>query len=127
MSAATWLVALTAAALAYANGANDVSKAIAPLVGSRVSDARRALLWGAWWTGVGAAPGAVGWVALATRRGLPVSTTHVAAGGIAGKGVRRGSVNLAAARSIALAWLVTLPLAACLGAGLYLAVTALGA
>jgi PiT family inorganic phosphate transporter len=33
-------------ALAYANGANDVSKAIATLVGSGVTDYRRAIAWG---------------------------------------------------------------------------------
>ena len=42
------------AALAYANGSNDVSKAIATLVGSGVTSYRRALTWGALTTGVGA-------------------------------------------------------------------------
>ncbi len=40
--------------LAYANGANDVSKGIATLVGAGVTDYRRALLWGTLWTGIGA-------------------------------------------------------------------------
>ena len=40
--------------LAYANGANDVSKAIATLVGSGVSNYRAAILWGTLWTIVGA-------------------------------------------------------------------------
>ncbi len=40
--------------LAYANGANDVSKGIATLVDAGVTDYRRALLWGTLWTGVGA-------------------------------------------------------------------------
>ncbi len=39
--------------LAYANGGNDVSKGIATLVGSGVSDYRRAVLWGALWTVAG--------------------------------------------------------------------------
>ena len=42
-------------ALAYANGTNDVSKAIATLVGSGVTDYRTAILWGTIWTTVGAA------------------------------------------------------------------------
>jgi len=42
-------------ALASANGANDVSKAIATLVGSGVTDYRSAIAWGAVWTVVGAA------------------------------------------------------------------------
>lgn len=42
-------------ALAFANGANDVSKAIATLVGSGVTDYRSAIAWGTVWTVVGTA------------------------------------------------------------------------
>lgn len=42
-------------ALAFANGANDVSKAIATLVGSGVTNYRSAIAWGTVWTVVGAA------------------------------------------------------------------------
>ena len=42
-------------ALAFANGANDVSKAVATLVGSGVTDYRSAIAWGTAWTVVGAA------------------------------------------------------------------------
>jgi PiT family inorganic phosphate transporter len=45
-------------ALAYANGSNDVSKGIATLVGSGVTNYRRAILWGTFWTGVGGLAGA---------------------------------------------------------------------
>jgi len=41
-------------ALAFANGANDVSKAIATLVGSGVTDYRSAIAWGTVWTVAGA-------------------------------------------------------------------------
>ena len=41
-------------ALAYANGTNDVSKAIATLVGSGVTDYRSAIVWGTVWTVIGA-------------------------------------------------------------------------
>ncbi|HLB01506.1 MAG TPA: hypothetical protein VJM77_00045, partial [Nitrospiria bacterium] len=44
-----FLVAL----LAFANGSNDVSKGIATLVGSGVTDYRKAILWGTFWTVVG--------------------------------------------------------------------------
>jgi len=47
------------AGLAWANGANDVSKGIATLVGSGVTDYRRAVAWGALWTGVGGLLGAL--------------------------------------------------------------------
>ncbi|MBX3235900.1 MAG: inorganic phosphate transporter [Nitrospiraceae bacterium] len=104
-------------ALAFANGTNDVSKAIATLVGSGVTDYRRAILWGTAWTVAGASTsafvagamvktfssgllragtalppavalailcGTVAWVLVATRTGLPVSTTHALTGAIVG-------------------------------------------
>ena len=40
--------------LAFANGTNDVSKAIATLVGSEVTNYRSAIVWGTVWTVVGA-------------------------------------------------------------------------
>ncbi len=106
--------------LAYVNGANDVSKGIATLVGSGVAGYRRAVLWGAAWTAAGgflgahfagailatfgnglmapgASPslsaalaalfGAAAWVVLATRAGLPVSTTHAIVGSLTGVAV----------------------------------------
>lgn len=123
------------AAVAFANGANDVSKGIATLVGSGLASERRALAWGAFWTGIGAllgglfasamvstfgkgvlgpdvhpslamAAGAIGgtaaWVLLATRFGLPVSTTHALLGSLLGVGlvgvgaesVRWGAIGL---------------------------------
>ena len=45
MTAAALLVLWVAASLAFANGANDVSKGIATLVGSGVTDYRRAIAW----------------------------------------------------------------------------------
>lgn len=107
-------------ALAFANGANDVSKAIATLVGSGVTNYRTAILWGTAWTILGAymsglvatamvktfssglikpdlVPpvtlalavliGAMVWVLLASRTGLPVSTTHALTGAIVGAGL----------------------------------------
>lgn len=56
------LLAVTAALiLGYANGANDVSKTVATLVGSRVATYRQGIIWGTLWTGVGAA--LAGWLA----------------------------------------------------------------
>lgn len=113
------LVLAAGAFIAYVNGSNDVSKGIATLVGSGVSDYRRAILWGTLWTGAGCfagglfaaamldtfgkgllAPGATPtwnaalatilgaavFVAIATRTGLPVSTTHAIVGSLAGVG-----------------------------------------
>ena len=114
------LALLLMMAMAYANGANDVSKAIATLVGSGVTDYRTAIIWGTAWTIAGAclsafvasamlktfsagliqpgiatppalAPailvGAMGWVLVASRTGLPVSTTHALTGALVGAGL----------------------------------------
>ena len=45
--------------LAYANGANDVSKGVATLVGGGVTTYRRGLAWGTLWTVAGALLGLV--------------------------------------------------------------------
>ncbi|ULA65227.1 MAG: Phosphate transporter [Nitrospira sp.] len=107
-------------ALAFANGTNDVSKAIATLVGSGVTNYRTAIGWGTVWTMAGAGlsalvgaamvktfstglvqpdlsippafalavlGGAMTWVLLASRTGLPVSTTHALTGAIIGSGM----------------------------------------
>jgi len=50
MTAAFALLLGLAFLLAYANGANDVSRGIATLVGSGVTNFRRAVLWGTAWT-----------------------------------------------------------------------------
>ena len=58
-------------------------------------------------------------VALASWRGLPVSTTHVTTGGIVGAGVARSAsgVHWPVVRAVALSWVVTLPAAAFVAAG----------
>lgn len=44
------IIAAVVLLLAWANGANDVSKGIASLVGGGLAQARRALWWGTLWT-----------------------------------------------------------------------------
>lgn len=51
-------------------------------------------------------------VLFASKFGLPVSTTHVAVGAIAGVGASAGSLNLGTLRDILMSWIATLPLAA---------------
>jgi PiT family inorganic phosphate transporter len=55
--------------------------------------------------------------------GLPMSTTHVSSGSIIGVGTARDSVAWGTVRAMALAWVLTLPAAAVLGAGAYAAVS----
>jgi PiT family inorganic phosphate transporter len=137
-----FVLVLLTLGLAFANGANDVSKGIATLVGSGTTQYRRAVIWGTAWTLAGGlaaaflsqglvetfsgkgflvkpvdgsalllsvACGAIAWVLIANRTGLPVSTTHALGGGLCGAG-------LAAAGAPGVAWAavarkVALPLA----------------
>jgi len=48
--------------------------------------------------------------------GLPISTTHVASGAIVGIGVQKGgAIDWQRVKGMALAWVVTLPVAGLLG------------
>ena len=59
-------------------------------------------------------------VSTASFNGLPVSTTHVAVGALAGAGASgRSGVNRRVITGIALSWVVTLPIGALFGAMLY--------
>jgi PiT family inorganic phosphate transporter len=59
-------------------------------------------------------------VGVASRLGLPVSTTHVSVGSLFGIGVVNRTARAKTVLSILLAWVTTLPLAAALAAGAYL-------
>jgi inorganic phosphate transporter, PiT family len=63
---------------------------------------------------------AMGTIAVADSFGLPVSTTHVLSSGVAGTMAANGSgVQMSTIRSIALAWVLTLPCAMALSAFLF--------
>lgn len=53
-----------------------------------------------------------GTILIASKFGLPVSTTHVSVGSIVGVGLGANSINQATMRNILLSWIATLPLAA---------------
>lgn len=138
---AVGVLVLLTLTVAYANGANDVSKGVATLVGSGVTDLRRALFWGTAWTVAGGviaasasqglvavfsgkgllavppgsdflvavAVGAIGWLIIATRTGLPVSTTHSLVGGLVGVGI--AAEGMAGVRWAAVAMKIAVPLA----------------
>ncbi len=63
---------------------------------------------------------AMGTIIAADNFGMPVSTTHVLSSGIAGTMVANGSgLQWSTLRSIAMAWVFTLPAAALLSGGLF--------
>ncbi len=64
-------------------------------------------------------------VIAASRFGLPVSTTHVATGGIFGIGAVTRQARPKTVAAILTAWVTTLPLAAALGAASFLVLRAL--
>jgi inorganic phosphate transporter, PiT family len=59
-------------------------------------------------------------VIFASKWGLPVSTTHVSCGALFGIGIANGEAHWQMIRTILMAWLLTLPAAALLSAGVYL-------
>lgn len=64
---------------------------------------------------------AIATIGLADVAGLPVSTTHVLSSGIAGTmWANKSGIQMATIRKIGLAWILTLPAAMLLSAGLYL-------
>jgi inorganic phosphate transporter, PiT family len=64
---------------------------------------------------------AAGTIAAADMYGLPVSTTQVLSSGVAGTMAANGSgLQLSTIRNIALAWVLTLPMAMVLSGGLYI-------
>ena len=65
-------------------------------------------------------------VAIASFHALPVSTTHVATGAITGVGARKADVRWRVVRDMAVAWVVTLPIAGVIAALAYMAIGRLG-
>ena len=64
-----------------------------------------------------------GLVILASRLGLPVSTTHVSVGSLFGIGLITREANRRVIMNILLSWVLTLPIAAVLSAAIYAIVT----
>jgi PiT family inorganic phosphate transporter len=62
-------------------------------------------------------------VILASRFGLPVSTTHVSVGSLFGIGMITREANVRVVSGILMSWLLTLPIAALLSAAIYTIIT----
>ena len=71
--------------------------------------------------------GAATTVLLASKMGLPISTTHTLVGAVIGVGLARGLglLNLRVLRDIVASWFLTLPAAALISAGIYLLLRAI--
>ncbi|MCT7958421.1 inorganic phosphate transporter [Laspinema palackyanum] len=67
-------------------------------------------------------------VLIASRFGLPVSTSHSLVGGVIGIGLVQNpkSIRMETLRGVFLAWIITVPIAALLGAGLFSIVRLIG-
>ncbi len=71
--------------------------------------------------GFSATMAAAATVVLASRTGMPVSTTHIAVGAVMGVGLARGigALDLRVIGGIIVSWIVTLPIGGCLAALFY--------
>jgi len=65
--------------------------------------------------------GAASTIVIASRMGLPISTTHTLVGAVLGIGLARGIeyLNLRMVRDIAISWLITIPAGAILAIVIY--------
>jgi PiT family inorganic phosphate transporter len=71
--------------------------------------------------------GAATSVLIASKLGMPVSTTHAVVGAVIGVGLARGleAIDLRIIKKIVVSWVVTVPIAAATTAGIYLLLTTL--
>lgn len=112
--APTWVLLLTALALGV--GTTIGWKRIVVTVGEKIGKTHLTYA-----QGLSAEVVAASTIAVASLLGLPVSTTHVLSSGIAGTMVvDKAGLQTSTIRSIALAWLLTLPVSMTLSAGFFL-------
>jgi PiT family inorganic phosphate transporter len=149
----TVLQVLTACAVAFAHGSNDVANAIGPFAavvqvveGASIAGQATVAPWMLLVGGIGIVVGLATWgyrvmetvgkkiteltpsrgfaaelaaaltIVLASRMGIPVSTTHILVGSVLGVGIARGigALDLNVVGRILVSWVATLPIAAVL-------------
>jgi PiT family inorganic phosphate transporter len=152
------LVIMTASAVAFAHGSNDVANAIGPLAaifnivrGLDIAGTSQVAPWMLMVGGIGIVVGlgtlgyrvietvgrkiteltpsraftaqvaAATTIVLASRMGIPVSTTHILVGSVLGVGLARGigALDLRVVGRIIVSWVATLPIAAVLSVFFY--------
>lgn len=91
-----------------------LGKEVIATVGSKLAEIRPT-------TGFSAELGASMVILLATQFGIPVSSTHILIGAVLGIGIYNHNAKWAMMKPIGLAWLITLPAAALLASGTFLA------
>ncbi|QLA15993.1 inorganic phosphate transporter [Desulfolutivibrio sulfoxidireducens] len=115
-----WVI--LAVSLALGIGTMVGWKRIVVTIGERIGKTR--LSYG---QGCAAQVVAMSTIGLADVAGLPVSTTHVLSSGVAGTmAAGKSGLQMKTLRSIAMAWVLTLPAAMLLGAGLFFLFAAMG-
>jgi len=131
------LMVITACAMAFAHGSNDVANAIGPLAAvvstvEHMGAASTRWFWYCGWSSNARSQSNGNCryryytVVLASGTGLPISTTQTLVGAILGVGFARGiaALNLGVIRNIVASWIVTLPAGALLAVVFFYAIQA---
>jgi len=103
------MIAMATFGVALVAGLWFIGKEVIDTVGSRITEIFPV-------TGFAAELGATLVILLATKMGIPVSSTHILVGAVIGIGMLNRNANWALMRPIAMAWIVTLPVAGALAA-----------
>lgn len=103
------IIAMATFGVALVAGLWFIGKEVIDTVGSRITEIFPV-------TGFAAELGATLVILLATKMGIPVSSTHILVGAIIGIGMLNRNANWALMRPIAMAWIITLPAAGAMAA-----------
>ncbi|MDD2368997.1 MAG: inorganic phosphate transporter [Sulfuricurvum sp.] len=103
------IIAMATFGVALVAGLWFIGKEVIDTVGSRITEIFPV-------TGFAAELGATLVILLATKMGIPVSSTHILVGAIIGIGMLNRNANWALMRPIAMAWVITLPASAAMAA-----------
>jgi len=103
------MIAMATFGVALVAGLWFIGKEVIDTVGSRITEIFPV-------TGFAAELGATLVILLATKMGIPVSSTHILVGAVIGIGMLNRNANWTLMRPIAMAWVITLPVAGALAA-----------